>query len=43
MRKHYETAEMNIILFDNENIIVASAEEVFVPSYSKASDETEIL
>lgn len=43
MKKIYITAEMNIVLFDNDNVIVASSEDVFVPSYSKDDDETEIL
>ena len=43
MKKTYEAAELNIVLFDNTNVIVASAEDVFVPSYEKGDDETEIL
>jgi len=43
VRKIYETAEMEIVLFDNSNVIVASEEESFVPSYTKGDDETEIL
>lgn len=43
MRKFYETAEMDIVRFDNSNVIVASAEEVFVPSYDKGENETEIM
>lgn len=43
MKKIYTAAEMNIVLFDNSNVIVASAEDVFVPSYEKGDNETEIL
>lgn len=43
MKKAYEQAEMNIIVFDNSNVIVASTTEVFEPSYIKGNDETEIL
>lgn len=44
MKKIYTAAEMNIVLFDNSNVIVASAEDVFVPSLdSKDDNETEIL
>ena len=43
MRQIYEAAEMRIVVFDNSNVIVASSEEVFVPSYDKDDDETEIL
>lgn len=43
MKKIYESAEMNIVVFDNSSVIVASAEDVFEPSYVKGDDETEIL
>jgi len=43
MKKYYESAEMNIVVFDNTNVIVASTTEVFEPSYIKGDDETEIL
>ena len=43
MRQIYEAAEMRIVVFDNSNVIVASSGEVFVPSYDKDDDETEIL
>ncbi len=43
MKKTYESAEMNIVLFDNSNVIVASTGGMFVPSYEKGDDETEIL
>ena len=43
MRKAYEQAKLEFVVFDDSNIIVASAEDVFVPSYEKGDDETEIL
>lgn len=43
MKKIYEAAEMNIVLFTTRDVIVASGEEVFVPSYIKDDNETEIL
>ncbi len=43
MKKIYEAAEMNIVLFETADVIVASGEEVFVPDYTKQDNETEIL
>jgi len=42
MKKFYEAAEMDIVLFDDKGVIVAS-EEVFVPSITQEDNETEIL
>ena len=43
MKKFYESAEMNIVIFDDTKVIVASAADVFEPSYEKGGNETEIL
>lgn len=43
MKRIYESAEISITFFDNDNVVAASAGGVFVPSYEKGDDETEIL
>lgn len=45
MKKIYEAAEINIFLFANPDIIVASSvtEESFVPHATLEENETEIL
>ena len=43
MKKIYKAAEIDIILFDTTDVIVASAEDVFVPSYEQGDNETEML
>jgi len=44
MKKIYEAAEMNIILFATADVIIASGETTsFVPSYTKDDNETELL
>ena len=43
MKKIYEAAEINIILFETHDVIVASSEEAFVPSYEREDNETEVL
>lgn len=44
MKRIYETAEINVVVFEGSDIIVASATEApFVPSYNQGDDETEIL
>ncbi len=43
MKKNYETAAINVVIFHSCDTIVASAEKPFVPSYTKEDDETEIL
>lgn len=44
MKMIYETAEINVVIFDKRDVITASSQEGdFVPSYSRDDDETEIL
>lgn len=42
MKKNYETAEIQIFLFENPDIVVASGVED-VTSTTSDSDETEVL
>lgn len=43
MKKIYETAEINIFVFDSRDVIVASGEDVFTPSYTLEENEMEVL
>lgn len=45
MKKIYTAAEMEIVLFDTRDVIVASGTtgDVFVPSVTLEENETEIL
>ncbi len=44
MKKIYEAAEINVVLFSDKDVIVASGvEDVFVPSVTQQDNETEIL
>lgn len=43
MKKIYEAAEMSIVLFETSDVIVASGEEIFTPSYTREDNETEML
>lgn len=43
MKKYYESVEINITFFDNDNVVAASAGGDFTPSYEQGDDETEIL
>lgn len=43
MKRIYESAEISITFFDNENVVAASAGGDFTPSYEQGDDETEIL
>lgn len=43
MKKIYEVAEINVVMFKTVDVIVASSEEVFTPSVTLEENETEIL
>ncbi len=44
MKKIYEAAEINIVFFKTDDVIVASGVDVtFVPSYTTQDHETELL
>lgn len=43
MKKIYEAVEMNVVMFNSNDVIVASSTEVFVPSATLGENETEIL
>lgn len=46
MKKTYETAEINVVIFKEVEVLAASTtggDTGFVPEYSQDDDETEIL